>query len=146
METICPPFWTNFTDHFENKFIYPFIKRTSLVYLRFIDDIFFIWTGNKKDLMKFLNELNSKDESFKFEHRISKTNLTLLDNAICIKNNKLYSKIYKKPPIVKYFSISNQNTLFFEKTEDFEYLLEKLKERFVNQGYKKKSINQQFSK
>ena len=115
METICPPFWTNFTDHFENKFIYPFIKRASLVYLRFIDDIFFIWTGNKKDLMKFLNELNSKDESFKFEHRISKTNLTLLDNAICIKNNKLYSKIYKKPPIVKYFSISNQNTLCSKK-------------------------------
>ena len=127
METICPPFWTNFTDHFENKFIYPFIKRTSLVYLRFIDDIFFIWTGNKKDLMKFLNELNSKDESFKFEHRISKTNLTLLDNAICIKNNKLYSKIYKKPPIVKYFSISNQNTLCSKKQRTLSTFWKSLK-------------------
>ena len=127
METICPPFWTNFTDHFENKFIYPFIKRASLVYLRFIDDIFFIWTGNKKDLMKFLNELNSKDESFKFEHRISKTNLTLLDNAICIKNNKLYSKIYKKPPIVKYFSISNQNTLCSKKQRTLSTFWKSLK-------------------
>lgn len=127
METICPPFWTNFTDHFENKFIYPFIKRTSLVYLRFINDIFFIWTGNKKDLMKFLNELNSKDESFKFEHRISKTNLTLLDNAICIKNNKLYSKIYKKPPIVKYFSISNQNTLCSKKQRTLSTFWKSLK-------------------
>ena len=127
METICPPFWTNFTDHFENKFIYPFIKRASLIYLRFIDDIFFIWTGNKKDLMKFLNELNSKDESFKFEHRISKTNLTLLDNAICIKNNKLYSKIYKKPPIVKYFSISNQNTLCSKKQRTLSTFWKSLK-------------------
>ena len=127
MDTICPPFWTNFTDHFENKFIYPFIKRASLVYLRFIDDIFFIWTGNKKDLMKFLNELNSKDESFKFEHRISKTNLTLLDNAICIKNNKLYSKIYKKPPIVKYFSISNQNTLCSKKQRTLSTFWKSLK-------------------
>ena len=127
METICPPFWTNFMDHFENKFIYPFIKRASLVYLRFIDDIFFIWTGNKKDLMKFLNELNSKDESFKFEHRISKTNLTLLDNAICIKNNKLYSKIYKKPPIIKYFSISNQNTLCSKKQRTLSTFWKSLK-------------------
>ena len=127
METICSPFWTNFMDHFENKFIYTFIKRVSLVYLRFIDDIFFIWTGNKKDFMKFLNELNSKDESIKFEHRISKTNLTLLDNAICIKNNKLYSKIYKKPPIVKYFSISNQNTLCSKKQRTLSTFWKSLK-------------------
>ena len=29
-----------------------------LVYLRFIDDVFFIWTGSKTDLENFLNELN----------------------------------------------------------------------------------------
>ena len=39
-----------------------------LIYLRFIDDIFLIWAGNKKDLMKFLIELNRKHESIKLKY------------------------------------------------------------------------------
>ena len=54
-------------DHFEKKLIYAFIKGFSSIYLRFIDDIFFIWNSNKKDLIKFLNELNTKRESIKFD-------------------------------------------------------------------------------
>ena len=66
-------------DDFEKKLIYPFIKWFSLIYLRFIDDIFFIWTGNKKDLIKFLNARNPKPESIKFEYQVSKTSITFLD-------------------------------------------------------------------
>ena len=97
MGTICAPSYANiFMDHFEKKLIYPFIKGFSLIYLRFIDDIFFIWTGNKKDLMKFLNELDTKHESIKFEYQISKTSITFLDPEAYIKNSKLYTKIYRK--------------------------------------------------
>ena len=65
--TICTPSYTNmFIDRFERKFypfikpiyhiqIYSYIKTFSNIYLR--DDIFFIWTGSKTDL---LNELNYK--------------------------------------------------------------------------------------
>ena len=43
MGTICAPSYANiFMDHFERKFIYPFIKTFSLIYLRFIDDILFM--------------------------------------------------------------------------------------------------------
>ena len=99
-------------DHFEKRLIYPFIKGFSLIYLRFTDDIFFIWTGNKKDLMKFLNKLNRKHESIKFEYQISKTSITFLDTEVYIKNNKLYTKkyIYKKNQIVKHSSASTLNT------------------------------------
>ena len=83
-------------NQFEKKLIYPFIKEFLLICLRFIDDIFFIWTGNKKDLMKFLNELNAKHESIKFEYQISKTSITFLDIEVYIKNNKLHTKIYRK--------------------------------------------------
>ena len=69
MGTICAPSYANiFMDHFERKFIYPFIKTFLLIYLRFIDDIFFIWTGSKAGLEKFLNELNKKHPSIKFEY------------------------------------------------------------------------------
>ena len=56
-------------DHFKRKFIYPFIKTSSLIYLRFIDDIFFIWAGSKRDLEKFLNELNAKQSNLNMKYR-----------------------------------------------------------------------------
>ena len=96
MGTICAPSYGNiFMDHFERKFIYPFIKTFSLLYLRFIDDIFFIWTGSKTDLQKVLNELNTKHPSIKFEYEISKERISFLDTEIYIKN-KLHTKIFRK--------------------------------------------------
>ena len=111
--TIGAPSYANiFMDHFERKLINPFIKGFSLIYLRFIDGIFFIMTGSKKDLMKFLNEHNAKQGSIKFEYQISKTSITFLDTEVYVKNNKLYTKMYrKKKQIVKHSSTSTLNTL-----------------------------------
>ena len=97
MGTICALSYANiFMDHFEKKLIYPFIKGFSLIYPRFIDGIFFTWNGNKKNIIKFLNELDTKHESIKFEYQISKTSITFLDTKVYIKNSKLYTKIYRK--------------------------------------------------
>ena len=72
MGTICAPEYANiFMDHFERKYIYPFLEGLSLSYLRFIDNIFFIWTGSKDQLITFLNDLNTKHNSIKFEYKIS---------------------------------------------------------------------------
>ena len=61
MGTICAPSYTNiFMDHFEKKLIYPFINGFPLIYLRFIDDIFLIWIGNRKvNSTQNTNPLNS---------------------------------------------------------------------------------------
>ena len=97
MGTICGPSYANiFMDHFERKFIYPFIKTFLLIYLKFIDNIFFIWTGSKTDLEKFLNKLNTKQPSIKYEYEISKERISFLDTKIYIKNNKLHTKIFRK--------------------------------------------------
>ena len=164
MGTICALSCANiFMDRFEKILIYPFIKEFSLIYLRFIDDIFFIWTGNKKDLMKFLNELNTKHESIKSEYQISKASITFLYTGVYIKNKKLYMKTYRKqtdrqtflninsehPKSLKTI-ISYSQALRIKricsKTTDFEHHLHELKERLVNQGYNKIAIDQQFSK
>ena len=76
-------------DHFERKFIYQFIKTFSPIYLGFTDDIFFIRTGSKTHLEKFLNELNTKQSSIKSEYEIWKERISFLDTEIYIKNNKL---------------------------------------------------------
>ena len=48
------------------KKIYPFLQGLSMIYLRFLDDIFFIWTGSKKQLIRNLDELSTKYDSIKF--------------------------------------------------------------------------------
>ena len=95
--TICAPAYANiFMDHFERKYIYPFLQGLSISYLRFIDDIFFIWTGSKDQLITFLNDLITKHNSIKFEYKISQSSIPFLDTEVYIKNNKLYTKIYRK--------------------------------------------------
>ena len=58
------------------------------------DDIFFIWTGNKEQLIRNLYKSNTKRDSVKFEQKIKKNNF--LDAELYTKNNKFYTKIYKK--------------------------------------------------
>ena len=73
-----------------------FLQGLSLIYLIFIDDIFFIWTGSKEQLIWKLDELNTKHDPNKFEYKTSKTSIYFLDTDMYIKNNKLYTKISGK--------------------------------------------------
>ena len=94
MGTICAPSFENiFMDHFERKYISPFLQGLPLIYLRFIDDIFIIWTGSKEQLIRNLDELSTKHGPIKFEYNISKTSIFFLDTVVYVKNNKLYTKI-----------------------------------------------------
>ena len=79
MGTILAPAYAKiFVDHFERKYIYPFLEGLSLSYLRFNDDILFIRTGSKDQLMTFLNDLNTKHNSIKFEYKISQSSIPFL--------------------------------------------------------------------
>ena len=138
-------------DYFERKFIYPFIKTFPLIYLRFIDDIFLIWTGSKTDLEKILNELNAKHPSIKFEYKISKERISFLDTNIYIKNNKLHTKIFRKKTDGQTFLNINsehpkslKNSIPYSQAlrvkricstkKDFDHHSRELKERFLKQG------------
>ena len=63
------------------------IDAKTLLYLRFIDDIFMIWTKSEKDLTEFLNELNTKHTSIKFEFKYSRQQIEFLDTLVYIDNN-----------------------------------------------------------
>ena len=83
--------------YFEEKFIYPLIEAKTLLYLRFIDDIFMIWTKSEKDLVEFLNELNTKHTSIKFEFKYSRQQIEVLNTLVYIhNNNKLQTTLYRK--------------------------------------------------
>ena len=99
MGTICAPAYANiFMTYFEEKFIYPLIDAKTLSYLRFIDDIFMIWTKAEKDLIEFLNELNTKHTSIRFEFKYLRQQIEFLETLVYIdNNNKLQATLYKKP-------------------------------------------------
>ena len=51
MGTICAPDNANiFMAEFEQKYIYPLIKDKPIFFLRYIDDIFMVWTKSEKRL------------------------------------------------------------------------------------------------
>ena len=59
MGTKCVPTYANiFMAEFEERCIYSLIKNKSSSYLRFLDDIFMVWTKSEYQLKFFTNEIN----------------------------------------------------------------------------------------
>ena len=98
MGTICaPPFANIFKGKFEETFIYPYIQNLCILYLRYIDDLFLIWTGTKKQFKDFVMNLNSQHPSIKFSFQISDKSIDFLDTTVYIKNRRLHTIIFTKP-------------------------------------------------
>jgi len=70
-----------------------------MVYKRFIDDIFLIWTGPRDALLQFLEALNYTNDRIKLTFDISETNIPFLDLFIYKDNTqrKLMVSTYQKP-------------------------------------------------
>ena len=70
----------------------------SLVWKRFIDDIFMIWTHGEESLNHFIEYLNSLHESIKFTHESSRTDINFLDTTVKFNTNRdLITTLYNKP-------------------------------------------------
>ena len=80
-----------------NIYIYPRIKHKHVAYYRFIDDIFFIWTGSEAELLKFFHEINSVHDTIKFDCNHSNKSINVLDTTVYITQNKLSTKLFRKP-------------------------------------------------
>ena len=98
MGTKCAPSYANlFMGDFEAKWINSNFKARILKYLRFLDDIFLIWTGSKDELDQFVSFINNVHNSIKFTVESSNTKVNFLDTTVYKKNSKLYTKTFKKP-------------------------------------------------
>ena len=99
MGTICAPSYENiFMANFEAKHIYPDIKVISLLYLRYIDDIFMVRKGTKVELITFIKELNEKHNTIKFDFQFSPRKIAFLDAMLYRnENNNIQTTLYRKP-------------------------------------------------
>ena len=69
-----------------------------LEWIRFIDDIFAIWTHGIETLNKFLDYINELHRTIKFDYTFSHKTVNFLDTTIYLNNdNKLESDLYIKP-------------------------------------------------
>jgi hypothetical protein len=94
---VAPSFANIFMADFESKWVYSYPQQPSL-WLRYIDDIFMVWTHGRDALDEFLNHLNTCHHSIKFTAEISDCTIPFLDTSVKLDTNrKLYTDLYCKP-------------------------------------------------
>ena len=80
LETKCTPTYANFfMEIFDDNCIYHLIKEKCKLYLRYIGDIFLIWTGALDELNKFIAKINKDHSSTKFGFNYSSNSVNFLD-------------------------------------------------------------------
>ena len=75
-------------DEVEQNFLQTQSKK-QLSWLRYIDDIFFIWTHGEQELEIFLKHLNSFTPYLSFTHEASKSCIPFLDLKVKLIDGKL---------------------------------------------------------
>ena len=158
MGTKCAPTYASlFMGAFEQRHFMPKIEDLVHLYVRYIDDIFFLWKGTEEELLKFLNGVNDLHPTIKFDFEYSKSTITFLDSRISLSGGKLKTSIFTKPTDRKayvhsrsYHPRSTKEAIAYGQalrlrricTEegDFWKAAEKLKQDLVKRGYQEQKI------
>ena len=92
----APPYAILFMADLEEKILSTSEKKP-MIWLRYIDDIFFIWEHGEESLEKFLNKLNSFHPIIKFTAEYSKQTINFLDVNIRLVGGELMTDLFVKP-------------------------------------------------
>ena len=68
-----------------------------LVWLRYIDDIFLIWTHGQEELDRFITLCNSRHATIKFTSEQSSESISFLDVMVSLSEGHLQTDLYTKP-------------------------------------------------
>ena len=82
-------------DQVESKFLKTQTYKP-LVWFRYIDDIFFIWTHGQDKLQPFFADLDKFHPSIKFTHESNRKNVTFLDVDVKSLNGKIITNVHIK--------------------------------------------------
>ncbi|XP_069600613.1 uncharacterized protein [Ranitomeya imitator] len=96
----CAPTYANiFLGWWEEVFVYPSLAYQHHVrnWHRYIDDLFFIWSGSREGCTDFIHSLNSNPHNIFLTHSISNSSTSFLDLRIFVQGNKLVTDLFRKP-------------------------------------------------
>ena len=158
----APPYACIFMDQVENEFLET-QERKPLVWFRYIDDIFFIWTHGRESLQTFIDDLNTFHPNLKFTHEFSEKSVTFLDLKVNLSNGSITTDLHIKPTekhhylhfssshpdhtkrsIIYSQALRISRICTFEK--DFNRHATEMKSWFRNRGYPDWLINREMSK
>ncbi|XP_068128946.1 uncharacterized protein [Hyperolius riggenbachi] len=96
---VAPSYANLFMDWFEQSFVYPhpMYLGHALCWLRYIDDIFFIWSGTEDSLLQFKNDLDGFFPTISFTLEHSRTDVHFLDVLVKSQDGVLQTSPYRKP-------------------------------------------------
>ena len=149
-------------DEVEQKFLETQSKKP-LIWLRYIDDIFFNWTHGEQELERFLEDLNNFTPNLTFTHEASKNCIPFLDLKVKLIDGKLETDLYMKPTdchqYLHYLSshpkhtkraIIDSQTLrvnrLYSLEKDFNYHNLNMKEWFIKRSYPEPVIEKEIQK
>ena len=93
--TFSPPYACIFMDRVDAEFLEKqYLKLW--VWLRYVDDTFFIWTHGEDKLYKFPENLNSFHVKLKFTSKYSRQEINFLDVTVKLNNNQFVADLYCK--------------------------------------------------
>ena len=145
-------------EEVEQKFLETQRKKP-LIWLRYIDDIVFIWTHGEQELERFLKDLNN----FTPTYETSKNCIPFLDLKVKLIDAKLEIHLYLKPTDCHQYlhylpshlehtkcSIVYNQTLCVNRLcyleKDFHYHKLNMKEWFIKRGYPESVIDKEIKK
>ena len=79
---------------FKEKYVYTYLLQP-LIFVRYIDNIFMLWTHTLEELDTFITHLNGSTECF--TSKVSKTGINFLDIKIRLNEGNLETDLYMKP-------------------------------------------------
>ena len=136
------------------------------LWLRFIDDIFFVWSGDESSLKHFIEYCSNysmqqgMQSTIRFTYSYSRTDVSFLDMKVSLKNNKICTSVHSKPVDTHTYlhatSFHSRSTILsLPKTQfirirricssvsDYQYHAQRFLEFFVRRGYKDNLLRKQ---
>ena len=163
MGTKMAPSYANlFMGVLENQMLCTYHHKP-LVYFRYIDDIFMIWTEGEESLHDFLKHCNNQNKNILFKQTVSNTSIPFLDVNVTLNNGKLHTDLYSKPTdkhqYLYYTSCHPKHTKtslpyclalrlrrICSTEKDFEIRIKEMTQHLLNRGYKKGCIKDAINK
>ena len=151
-------------SYLEQEIMNTFDPACFILWLRYVDDIWFLFHGSHTKLEKFLEHMNKFHSSIKFTSEYSKNSVNFLDVKIYKdKQGKLQTTLYKKsskqslylhydsfhpPHIFRNIVYSQCIRLctIISTRENRQIELSNLQKSFISRGYPKKMVNLQIAK
>ena len=91
----APPYACIYMDRVEQDFLET-QELQPLLWLRYIDDISFIWTHGKEELKKFMEKFNNFTPNLRFTYESSEKSISFLDLIITVSEQKLKTTLHIK--------------------------------------------------